>query len=414
MSVTTKRKSVEDPEACLHAVESTGMVTKVLKVSTESPFLPPTSHVWERFMAADWPERDELITYCVEHWDTKDKAISNFLSSYQLNLVDIFLPSFYAIVNSDDEIAKYAKEYATTGEINVPLLNLSCLSQVAEWAEEKEKNGNGNNRYGTTRYVYPPGEAQRFDDSDPRKALRSQVNLCAIGAKRHMSKNDIVQWIYHSPHLQRFIKGIMEFKEIYPYNSDIGVAVNVNRSIDEFKQLQTSAPENISNVSNESKSNGEVKEKEEEKKTNFPQTALGFHFDSIDSSIQQSLSSINQARGATGVIGIQDCKVGGERITFPTISREEVSQVRSVLHNFDPLKPTAALTDEDGSSLIPQVVEDSIAGVLSVFNGGDVLHAVSSVREGVRVATVFLYAEQQPTMDATTKDNCDAFYGKKA
>ena len=411
--ISNKRRLQTDPDTAVKIVnrnlaENPDTLMDSFSMGVDSERYD-SSRLWQRFLESGWPERDELITHCVDNWKLKDgpkNPINMFLMAYKSEINDVFLESFYNIVDDDKEIAKYAKQYATIGEINMPLLNLSCLSKIADWAEEKEMNGNGNNRYGTTRYVYPPGEAQRFEETDPRKALRSQVNLCAIGGQRHMFKDDIVQWIYHSPHLQKFIKGVMDFKGIYPYNSDIGVAVNVNRPFDEFQKQRKGGGDQ-----NDMK---KQKVEWEQKGEKAPQTALGFHFDSIDSSIKESLSStINQARGATGVIGIQDCTIGGERITFPTISRLQVSHVKTVLDTFNPLQPSATLIGDDGASLTPNVVKDPIAGVLSVFNGGDILHAVSSVREGLRVATVFLYAEQKPTMDATTKDNCEAFYGAK-
>ena len=86
-----------------------------------------------------------------------------------------------------------------------------------------------------------------------------------------MNTNDTLQWIYHSPHLQQFVKEIMQYETIYPYNNcDVGLAINVARP-----------------VSKESVCNTNV--------------SLGFHFDAINSSPSGNESTtFIQARGATG------------------------------------------------------------------------------------------------------------------
>jgi hypothetical protein len=185
-----------------------------------------------------------------------------------------------------------------------------------------------------------------------------------------MGPEDAVQWIYHSPHLQMFVKEVMGFNAIFPYHSDLGVAVNIMRP------------------------HGDAK------------TALGFHFDSIDSSLQVDMAGNQNAKGATGVIGIQDCTVGGERLTFPSVTRNKVAEVEQVVNNFNPLDPGRAIGES-----VPVVVNTPVAGVLSVFNGGNVLHSVSSVREGLRIAAVFLYSEKKTTSDASSVDSANAFYG---
>ena len=141
--------------------------------------------------------------------------------------------------------------------------------QLTDWAESMECNGNRG--YGIPRFVYPPGEAKRFKDDDPRKALRSDVNIVAISS-RVMDTNDTLQWIYHSPHLQQFVKEIMQYETIYPYNNcEVGLAMNVARPV---------SKERISNTS----------------------VSLGFHFDAINSSPAAGNESTTfiQARGATG------------------------------------------------------------------------------------------------------------------
>ena len=129
----------------------------------------------------------------------------------------------------------------------------------------------GNRRYGVPRYVYPPGEATRFDESDPRKALKSDVNMVAVSS-RMMEKDDILLWIYHSPHLQLFVKRIMQYKCIFPYSTcDLGLAMNISRPV---VSEENRIPTNL---------------------------ALGFHFDSINSSPATDTSNtFAQARGATG------------------------------------------------------------------------------------------------------------------
>ena len=87
-----------------------------------------------------------------------------------------------------------------------------------------------------------------------------------------MQTNDTLQWIYHSPHLQQFVKRIMQYKDLYPYNNcDVGLAVNISRPVSKERIDQT-------------------------------EVSLGFHFDSINSSPAENESGIAflQARGATG------------------------------------------------------------------------------------------------------------------
>jgi len=143
--------------------------------------------------------------------------------------------------------------------------------------------------------------------------------------------------------------------------------------------------------------------------------SIGFHFDTIDSSTEGSLECVagsKQSRGATGVIGIQDCESGGERVTFPSINRKKVDAVKAVVDRFDPLFPGAAIQEyhAPGDSHTPVVVREPISGMLSLFNGGDILHGVSSMRKGVRIATVFLYCEQEPSQCDSTIDSANAFY----
>ena len=62
------------------------------------------------------------------------------------------------------------------------------------------------------------------------------------------------------------------------------------------------------------------------------------------------------------------------------------------------------------------VVDEPIAGVLCLFNGGNQLHAVSAVRRGLRIAAVFLYCEDNPddanpTDKSILNDSASSFYG---
>jgi len=49
-------------------------------------------------------------------------------------------------------------------------------------------------------------------------------------------------------------------------------------------------------------------------------------------------------------------------------------------------------------------------GVLYLFNGGNVLHAVSSVRKGARIATVFMYQETPPVATDDSVASANFFY----
>lgn len=140
-------------------------------------------------------------------------------------------------------------------------------------------------------------------------------------------------------------------------------------------------------------------------------TFLGFHFDTINSAVTSSDSKEQQgnkhARGATGVIGIQDCISGGERVSFPTVHRKNVDDVTYVVNHYNPLAPATVLQE-----CFPAVTTEPIAGLLSLFDGGDVLHGVSAVTDGLRVATVFLFSEQKPVDNLSNTNSANAFYGE--
>ena len=106
-----------------------------------------------------------------------------------------------------------------------------------------------------------------------------------------------------------------------------------------------------------------------------------------------------------GIIGIRDCIDGGERVVFPTVKRENVESFTS-----SPDKINSSIDNHT-----PLVVSEPTAGMLCLFNGGNQLHAVSAVRQGLRIASVFLYCEENPeNAQASNKevlmDNANAFY----
>jgi hypothetical protein len=49
--------------------------------------------------------------------------------------------------------------------------------------------------------------------------------------------------------------------------------------------------------------------------------------------------------------------------------------------------------------------------VLYLFDGGNVLHGVSAVRKGSRIAAVFLFKEEPPVDTAASKAGANFFYG---
>ena len=235
---------------------------------------------WGAFVSlGDWEKRNDVIHAALSSPDIR----ALFLERYRQHMEPYFREEFYSLLESK-KLEYYADLYETTGEINIPLLKQKCLKDIATWSMSMESIGNS--RYGTHRTVYPPGEAMRFPDTDPRKHLVSETNLTAI-AKRHMSGEEAVQWIYQSPHLQLFVQGVMRMTDIYPYHSDLGVAVNIMRPTDH----------------------------------QATKNALAFHFDTIDSSVKVGGdvygADNRNARGATGVIGIQDCLVEVSASHFP-------------------------------------------------------------------------------------------------
>ena len=113
-----------------------------------------------------------------------------------------------------------------------------------------------------------------------------------------------------------------------------------------------------------------------------------------------------------GIIGIKDCRDGGERVVFPTVKRENVESVEAVVKSFTS-NPDKIKSSIDNHT--PLVVSEPTADMLCLFNGGNQLHAVSAVRRGLRIASVFLYCEENPENAQTSNkevlmDNANSFY----
>eukprot|EP00750_Incisomonas_marina_P005444 INCI1395.1.p1 GENE.INCI1395.1~~INCI1395.1.p1 ORF type:complete len:709 (-),score=99.34 INCI1395.1:867-2993(-) len=376
----------------------------------------PTAQVgWRQFEdLPDWTVRELAVQRI---YAAGRVATLNYAACYKQALDGIILDEFYSA-----SAEFWADVYRRKGEINVPFLNPAALPMLTAYAQRVERLGK--NRYGQPRTCYPPGEvARHFSADDPRASLTTDVNMTAIGAgqmstaaaaqraPRHVASLDNVhvlrcaskktrylvasspiQWIYHSPHLREFLRQTIGCQSLHPYLSDLGVAVNIMRAPGDL--AEPLAP------------------------TGGNQMALGFHFDSINSSIRRNDSevqtdypavdvSLSQARGVTGVIGIHDCLCGGERVVFSSINRAKVDDVQTVLKCFDPLRPGTAI-----GSHKPEIFSGPTAGFLYLFDGGDVLHAVSQVRQGTRIAAVFLFQEDSaPEDSAHGEEACKFFYG---
>ena len=105
--------------------------------------------------------------------------------------------------------------------------------------------------------------------------------------------------------------------------------------------------------------------------------------------------------------------MGGERIVFSNVSREQVDNVTAIVKSFSSHPESIHSTIHNCN---PLVVDEPIAGVLCLFNGGNQLHAVSKVRQGVRIAAVFLYCEENPDKASANNqgvlmDSANSFYG---
>ena len=78
---------------------------------------------------------------------------------------------------------------------------------------------------------------------------------------------------------------------------------------------------------------------------------------------------------------------------FSSVSREQIDNETAIVKSFSSHPDNIHSTINDCN---PLVVDEPIAGVLCLFNGGNQLHAVSKVRQGARIAAVFLYCEENP------------------
>jgi hypothetical protein len=343
----------------------------------------------------DWESREAVVQQ-LHALGNNSNALHHYMSCYRSALEGVIADSFY-----EESPSFWAEQYTRTGEINVRFLDPAALPKLAAYAESIEHRGK--HHHGKPRTCYPPAEvAMHYADGDPRKALFTDVNMTAVGAG-HMTaaatdarssryQDDPCQWIYHSPHLREFLREATCSESLHPYLNDLGVCVNIMRPSSEARAF----------FNTQSASNSDGK------------TALGFHFDSIDSSEQGTASSVDcaspprhQPRGVTGVIGIQDCAVGGERIVWTSINRSRVDAVREVVQEFDPMAPAAPIGPDT-----PHVFTEPTAGFLYLFDGGDVLHGVSQVREGVRIASVFLFQKDFAPLNSAEGDEASKyFYG---
>jgi hypothetical protein len=329
-------------------------------------------------------------------------ALARYCACYRTALSGVIREDFYSL-----DAQCWAARYSDEGELSVPLL--SADERVREWLAGYacSVEGRGKSRYASERPCYPPGEVRVMSRGDERRHLVTGVNMTAVGSGQMLAgarervrecgseeggewgavEDAPVHWIYHSPHLREFLRVVMGCESLHPYLSDLGVAVNIMRppTPSLSRAAKGAIPPN--------------------------KTALGFHFDSIDSSSRNRITSgtsgtVHQPRGATGVIGIQDCEEGGERVVFPNIHRADVDDVRKVVEQFDPLNPGACV-----GSHHPEVFTEATAGMLYLFDGGDVLHGVSAVRRGVRIAAVFLFQEDHaPEVSADSDASAKYFY----
>jgi hypothetical protein len=380
------------PTAPAHTVGLTSPTTAPAAAALASQFAAEPEEAWEAFVRLQrWEAREAVFLALSAATDATPTppaaaaAAAAYLCCYRRHMADFLRDDFYDLCPR-----VYKARYDAEGEINVPLLKQSCLPSLAAFGESNESLGK--HRYGSARPTYPPGEVLTYAEDDPRAGLTTDVNMTAIPS-RHLPPDSPIQWVYHSPHLRAFLSGVMGCATLYPYLSDLGLAINVMRPA-----------------------------------ADDAQAALGFHFDSIDSSnngeeddgrgtrddttgdggggTDGTGDTSPQPKGATGVIGITDCLEGGERVVFPTIHREDVADVARVLDAFDPLQPGATI----GGTLTPSVCREPTSGVLYLFNGGDVLHGVSSVRSGSRIAAVFLFKEAPPSETVDSKASAAFFY----
>jgi len=330
-------------------------------------FVTDSDLAWQHFeKLPDWEARDAVVQALRAAGSGESAATeevtawSEFCRLYRRRMDGIICEEFYSL-----DPHTWQRQYLSTGEISVPFLTESGAAKLAARSEELEPNGK--RRYREPRPTYPPGEVFTYDDDDPRKSLWTEVNMTAIGM-RHMADDDGFLWVYHSPHLNRFLSVVVGCAVLYPYLRDLGIQLNLARPFDGAKM------------------------------------STGWHFDSIDSS--GGAAKAIQPRGVTGVIGLQDCLEGGERVVFPGVHRAQVDVVGDVLAHFDPLRPELKI----GTAATPSVCRGRTSQTLYLFNGGHVLHGVCPVRRGARIAAAFLMREERPNeSDATQAESAKYF-----
>ena len=188
---------------------------------------------WSGYCSLEtWQDRVQLESIIRNHHNANNIALSAFFQRYRRHMEPYFRNDFYDGLLDNNLLAGFAKKYAQEGEVEIRLLRDECLSGIAERSIALENVGCS--RYSTSRSVYPPGEVKQMDEEDPRKTIMTGVNMVAVGAGR-MAADDAVQWIYHSPHLQLFVQGVLRLSTIHPYQCDLGVAVNIMRPTDNAK-----------------------------------------------------------------------------------------------------------------------------------------------------------------------------------
>uniref|UniRef100_A0A0G4ICX4 Uncharacterized protein n=1 Tax=Chromera velia CCMP2878 TaxID=1169474 RepID=A0A0G4ICX4_9ALVE len=317
-------------------------------------------------------------------WEQREKALravrdgfphlwGEVMALYRDRMRGIVVDEFFDLVADEKRVEALADSYAATGTLSLPFLEKEILPVIADQLFALQSKGR--KTYGAPRPVYPPGEVATWDPStDERCHLISYLQTTAIGQSQ-MPRECELHWLYHMPHLREFVQKVMRFPPLWTFEYNLGVGANIMKASTE------------------------------------KETALGFHFDSVDSSTDtasedtaadEETETDKQAQtrlmGATAVIGILDCVRGGERVIFNEVTRPKVSAVRAVLDNFRCACPEKPI-EYEGGVLTPSVVTEGVEGVLSIFDGGNRLHAVSSVKEGTRISSVFLYPTEDPTWE---------------
>uniref|UniRef100_A0A0G4FGE8 Uncharacterized protein n=1 Tax=Chromera velia CCMP2878 TaxID=1169474 RepID=A0A0G4FGE8_9ALVE len=315
-------------------------------------------------------------------WEWREKALRELrmkspslyvevLHLYREKMRDVVEDAFFVLVGDDNALKALVDSYANTGELSIQFLDKNCLPQLASQTLALEPIAL--TRYGHKRPVYPPREVQAWDPAtDERCHLFSDTQMSAVGQNK-LDKDCTLQWIYHLPHLCIFIQKVMRFPPLFTFEYSVGIGMNIMRPATEAH------------------------------------TALRFHFDWINSDNASEDTDITDEEkddghtqalrvrlmDATAIVGIQDCIRGGERVMFNGITRSHVSEVWAVLEKFSSSCPEREIQFEKGA-LKPAVVTENVSGLLSIFDGGNRLHAVSAVKEGMCVAVPFMFPTVEP------------------